>query len=144
MHIRVLHGPNLNLLGKREPQIYGSTSLAEIDARLQALATELGCSLDFLQSNHEGVLVDSIQDLGSTDGVLINPGAFGHTSIALRDAFLGTGVPFVEVHVSNVHARESFRRRSRLADLAVGCIAGFGPASYELGLRGLVSHLGKG
>jgi len=141
MHIRVLHGPNLNLLGKREPQVYGNSSLADIEAGLSSLAEELGCGVGFLQSNHEGELVEAIQHTDGVDGILINPGAYGHTSIALRDAFLGTGMPFVEVHISNIHARESFRARSRLADLAVGLITGFGPASYGLGLRALVEHL---
>lgn len=144
MRILVLHGPNLNLLGKREPQVYGNSSLAEIETGLSALAEELGCTVEFLQSNHEGVLVDAVQDTDGVDGILINPGAYGHTSIALRDAFLGTGTPFVEVHISNIHAREGFRARSRLADLAVGLITGFGPGSYGLGLRALVEHLQDG
>lgn len=140
--ILVLHGPNLNMLGKREPALYGALSLAEIDARLAALGAELGCSLAFFQSNHEGLLIDRIHEsFGSADGVVINPGGFTHSSVALRDALLAIAVPFVEVHLSNVHAREPFRRHSYFSDVAVGVVAGFGAASYELGLRGLVSKL---
>jgi 3-dehydroquinate dehydratase II len=140
--ILVLHGPNLNMLGTREPGTYGTQGLAQIDARLTELGAELGCSLEFLQSNHEGVLIDRIQAaLGTVDGVLINPGGFTHSSVALRDALLAIAVPFVEVHLSNVHAREPFRRHSYFSDVAVGVVAGFGAASYELGLRGLVARL---
>ncbi len=141
--ILVLHGPNLNMLGKREPALYGAQSLAQIDARLTDLGAELGCSVACFQSNHEGVLIDRIQDaFGAVDGVLINPGGFTHSSVALRDALLAIAVPFVEVHLSNVHAREPFRRHSYFSDVAVGVVAGFGAASYELGLRGLVARLG--
>ena len=140
--ILVLHGPNLNMLGTREPGTYGTQSLAQIDARLAELGAELGCSLEFLQSNHEGVLIDRVQAaLGKVEGVLINPGGLTHSSVALRDALLAIAVPFVEVHLSNVHAREPFRRHSYFSDVAVGVVAGFGAGSYELGLRGLVARL---
>lgn len=139
MRVLVLHGPNLNLLGTREPETYGRTTLAEVDDRLKALGAELGCAVDALQSNHEGVLVDSIQAArGRYDRILINAGGLTHTSVALRDALLAVAIPFVEVHVSNVHAREAFRQRSLLSDVAAGVVFGFGPRSYELGLRGLV------
>lgn len=140
--VLVVHGPNLNLLGTREPEHYGRLSLADITATLDALAADLGVGLDHFQSNHEGALVDRIQAaMGTHQGVLINPAAYTHTSVALRDALSATGLPFVEVHLSNVHARESFRHRSLLVDLAVGQVVGFGAASYSLGLRGLVAHL---
>ncbi len=137
--ICVLHGPNLNLLGTREPDVYGATTLAEVDAELERLATELGVSLDILQSNHEGELVEAIQRASRTGaaGILINPAAYTHTSVALRDAVLATGLPVVEVHLSNVAAREEFRRRSLLSDVALGVVSGFGADSYTLGLRGL-------
>ena len=140
--VLVLNGPNLNLLGEREPAVYGSASLAGIDDSLRALAVELGIELDFFQSNHEGALVDAVQAARkSADAILINPGAFTHTSVALRDAFLAVGLPFVEVHLSNVFAREPFRRHSYLSDLARGVISGFGADSYRLGLRALDSIL---
>lgn len=140
--ILVLHGPNLNLLGRREPDTYGNRSLKEIDDALQAQAREAGFSIRVFQSNHEGELVDLIQAHGpEVAGVLINPAALTHTSIALRDAFLAVGVPVVEVHLSNIHRREPFRQRSYLADVAVGQVTGFGPASYRLGLAGLIAHL---
>ncbi len=142
MRILVLHGPNLNLLGTREPGLYGQDTLAEIDAELQQQAERLGAQLDCFQSNHEGALVERIhQAAGSVEGILINAGAYTHTSIALRDALLGVGLPFVELHLSNVHARERFRHRSFLADKAVGVICGFGPISYYLALEGMVAHL---
>ncbi len=142
VQVLVLHGPNLNLLGTREPELYGHTTLADITARLETLAAELGVSLSHFQSNHEGALVDRVQQAaGDHAGVLVNPAAYTHTSIALRDALAATGLPFVEVHLSNVHAREEFRHHSLLADLAVGQVVGFGAASYSLGLRGLVAHL---
>ena len=142
MRILVLHGPNLNLLGTREPGLYGQDTLAEIDAELQQQAERLGAQLDCFQSNHEGALVERIhQAAGSVEGILINAGAYTHSSIALRDALLGVGLPFVELHLSNVHARERFRHRSFLADKAVGVICGFGPISYYLALEGMVAHL---
>ena len=142
MRILVLHGPNLNLLGTREPGLYGQDTLAEIDAELQQQAERLGAQLDCFQSNHEGALVERIhQAAASVEGILINAGAYTHTSIALRDALLGVGLPFVELHLSNVHARERFRHRSFLADKAVGVICGFGPISYYLALEGMVAHL---
>ena len=142
MRILVLHGPNLNLLGTREPGLYGQDTLAEIDAELQQQAERLGAQLDCFQSNHEGALVERIHKAAeSVDGILINAGAYTHTSIALRDALLGVGLPFVELHLSNVHARERFRHRSFLADKAVGVICGFGPISYYLALEGMVAHL---
>ena len=142
MRILVLHGPNLNLLGTREPGLYGQDTLAEIDAELRQQAERLGAQLDCFQSNHEGALVERIhQAAESVDGILINAGAYTHTSIALRDALLGVGLPFVELHLSNVHARERFRHRSFLADKAVGVICGFGPISYYLALEGMVAHL---
>lgn len=138
--VLVLHGPNLNLLGTRQPEVYGTGTLADVDARLQELGRQLRCRVDSFQSNHEGALVDRIQE-GGADGVLINAAAFTHTSIAIRDALLAVGVPFVEVHLSNVFAREPFRHHSLLSDVAVGCICGFGAKSYDLGLRALVAHL---
>ncbi|NTU59564.1 MAG: type II 3-dehydroquinate dehydratase [Deltaproteobacteria bacterium] len=145
MRILVLHGPNLNLLGLREPGIYGAQTLSSVDEGLAALARELGVEVEFFQSNAEGALVDAIQGAaGRVDGVVINPAAYTHTSVALRDALLAVGLPFVEVHLSNVHSREEFRKRSLLADVAVGTIAGFGADSYRLGLRGLVSRLEGG
>ena len=142
MRILVLHGPNLTLLGTREPGLYGQDTLAEIDSELQQQAERLGAQLDCFQSNHEGALVERIhQAAGRVDGILINAGAYTHTSIALRDALLGVGLPFVELHLSNVHARERFRHRSFLADKAVGVICGFGPISYYLALEGMVAHL---
>ena len=142
MRILVLHGPNLNLLGTRDPGLYGQDTLAEIDAELQQQAERLGAQLDCFQSNHEGALVERIhQAAASVEGILINAGAYTHTSIALRDALLGVGLPFVELHLSNVHARERFRHRSFLADKAVGVICGFGPISYYLALEGMVAHL---
>ena len=142
MRILVLHGPNLNLLGQREPGLYGSDTLAAIDAELARQAEQLGTELECFQSNHEGALVDRIQQAaGQVDGVLINAGAYTHTSIAIRDALLGVALPFVELHLSNVHAREPFRHHSHLADRAVGVICGFGPKSYYLALEGMVAHL---
>ncbi len=140
----VLHGPNLNLLGTREPEVYGRTTLAAIDAALAKAAEAAGHELAVLQSNAEHVLIDRIH-AAATDGtafILINPGAFTHTSIALRDAFAGVGVPFIELHLSNVHAREGFRHQSFLADIAVGVIAGFGADSYRLALDAALRRLG--
>ena len=142
MRVLVLHGPNLNLLGTREPGVYGTSTLDEIEASLLSLGRELGADIEFFQSNHEGALVDRIQQAaGRFDGILINPAAYTHTSVALRDALVAVGLPFVEVHISNIHGREGFRRRSLLSDRAVGVVTGFGPHSYALGLRGLVHHL---
>ena len=142
--ILVLHGPNLNLLGTREPGIYGSTTLAGINAALAALAQELCVELRTLQSNSEGDLVDAIQGaLADCDAILINPAAYTHTSVAIRDAVAAVALPAVEVHLSNIHAREAFRTVSYLAPVAVGQISGFGPDSYLLGLRALVSLLEK-
>ena len=142
MQLLVLHGPNLNLLGSREPGLYGSSTLAEIDAALQQQAASLGVALACFQSNHEGGLVDRIhQARGHCDGILINAGAYTHTSIAIRDALLAVEIPFVELHLSNTHAREPFRHHSTLADKAIGVICGFGPTSYRLALDGLVDRL---
>lgn len=143
MRVLVLHGPNLNLLGSREPAVYGVATLADVTARLDALATELGVALEHFQSNHEGALIDRIHAAraGGVDGAVVNPAGYGHTSVALRDALIGASLPFVEVHLSNVAKREEYRQRSLLADVAVGVVHGFGPVSYELGLRGLVAAL---
>jgi 3-dehydroquinate dehydratase-2 len=144
LRVLLLNGPNLNLLGLREPGLYGSATLAGIEADLGRQAEELGVILDCFQSNHEGALVDRIHAArGQTDGILINAGAFTHTSIALRDALLAVALPFVELHLSNVHGREPFRHHSFLADKALGVIGGFGATSYSLALRGLVAHLGS-
>lgn len=140
MRIHVLHGPNLNLLGTREPDKYGRLTLAEINARCFALGAELGVEVDADQHNHEGALIDLIHATNA-DGVVFNPGGYTHTSVALRDALLSRALPFVEVHLSNVHAREAFRRHSYFSDIAVGVVSGFGAMSYELGVRGLVAHL---
>ncbi|MCK9511522.1 MAG: type II 3-dehydroquinate dehydratase [Pigmentiphaga sp.] len=136
-NILVVHGPNLNLLGTREPQIYGWHTLADIDAELTSVAQAEGALLRSFQSNHEGALVDRIQEtrLDGTEFVVINPGAYTHTSVALRDAFAAVAVPFIEVHLSNVHRREPFRRHSYLSDLAVGVIAGLGVQGYVAALR---------
>lgn len=140
--IGVLHGPNLNLLGRREPEVYGSATLADVDAAVEAEAAELGVEVTAFQSNLEGELVDWIQARApEVDGWLVNAGGFTHTSVALRDALVASERPFVEVHISNVFARESFRHTSVLADVAVGVISGFGAMSYVLGLRGLVGRL---
>ena len=142
MRILVINGPNLNLLGTREPEIYGAETLADLEHRLEQAASELGIQLDFFQSNHEGALIDAIQGaVGRYQGVLLNPGAFTHTSLALRDCLLGVGLPTVEVHLSNLHRRESFRQRSYTAAAAIGVIQGFGLTSYELGLTALARHL---
>jgi 3-dehydroquinate dehydratase-2 len=141
MNILVLHGPNLNLLGIRETGIYGKTSLPEVNQALTSLGISLGVTLEIHQSNHEGELVDWIhQAYGKKQGLLINPGAYTHTSIALRDAIAGVGIPTVEVHLSNVYSRESFRHHSYIAPVAIGQISGFGVQSYLLGLRALVIY----
>lgn len=133
--ILVLHGPNLNLLGEREPEVYGRTTLAEIDDRLAALATELGVAVDCFQSNHEGELIDRIQaGRGRVGAIVVNAGGFTHTSVALRDALASADVPVVEVHLSNIHRRESFRHHSYLSGVAEGVLAGLGPHGYRLAL----------
>ncbi|MEI7951785.1 MAG: type II 3-dehydroquinate dehydratase [Synechococcaceae cyanobacterium ELA182] len=146
MQLLVLHGPNLNLLGQREPGLYGSSTLAEINGSLAQQAAELGVELACFQSNHEGALVDRIQLAagGAVDGILINAAAYTHTSVAIRDALLAVAIPFVELHLSNTHAREPFRHRSLLADKALGVICGFGASSYSLALSGLVQQLRQG
>lgn len=140
--VLVLHGPNLNLLGRREPEIYGTQTLADIDADLAAAAKELGVEIDCFQSNHEGVLIDRIQEsMGQAAAILINPAGFTHSSVALRDALAATGLPIVEVHLSNVYARESFRRHSYVSPIALGVISGLGVQGYRFGLQALVEHL---
>jgi len=141
--ILVLHGPNLNLLGSREPEIYGRTTLADINADLVAIAQSSGHEVASMQSNSEGALIDRVQ-ASAKDGtvfIVINPGALTHTSVALRDALAAVAIPFIEVHLSNVHAREAFRHRSYLADLAVGVITGFGADSYRLAMTAAVRRL---
>jgi len=142
MKILVLHGPNLNLLGQREPGVYGTLTMAEINHSIGILAADLGCSVAFFQSNSEGDLINAIQSaLGEYDGILINPAAYTHTSIAIRDALAAVGLPFVEVHLSNIHRREEFRHVSLTAPLAIGQICGFGCDSYLLGLRAIFSQI---
>ena len=142
MKILVIHGPNLNLLGKREPDIYGTCTLDDINSRLAALASEIGAEVSFFQSNHEGELVQKIQDaMGTYHAVVINPGAYTHTSVALRDAISSTGIPTVEVHISNIYRREEFRKHSYISGVAVGQITGFGSDSYLLALRAAVAHV---
>lgn len=142
MRLLVIHGPNLNLLGSREPQTYGTTTLAQINANLEQLAAEAGISLETFQSNHEGALVDRIQQAGAdgVDGIVINPAAYTHTSVALRDALAAVQIPFVEVHLSNIHRRESFRHHSYLSALAAGVICGLGPAGYLMAARHLIEQ----
>ena len=143
MRVTVLNGPNLNLLGTREPAIYGTTTLAQIEEMLRAEANRLGAVIRFLQSNHEGTLVDEIQALPATaDGLILNAAAYSHTSLAIRDALLAVRVPFVEVHLTDVAAREESRRRLLFADLALEVITGKGPEGYRLGLLTLSRHLG--
>ena len=142
MRIALLNGPNLNLLGRREPALYGHTTLPEIESRLADVAGELGVALQCSQHNGEGQLVDAIQALdGVADGAIINAGAYSHTSLALRDAFASVQVPYVEVHLTNIHAREPERRHSTLAAGAMAMICGFGAQGYEMALRGLVQAL---
>ena len=142
MNILILHGPNLNLLGIREKTVYGSESLEAIDTQIHELGEQLGVLVECRQSNIEGELVTWVQEARTQfQGLVFNPAAYTHTSIALRDAVLGVGIPMVEVHMSNIHKRESFRRRSLLASVSIGQISGFGSESYLLGLRAMVSHL---
>lgn len=141
--IRVLHGPNLNLLGMREPEVYGSDTLNDINQRLEIQADRAGCDISFLQSNAEHEIVDAVQ-AGITEKIdyfIINPGAFTHTSIAIRDAFTAVNIPFIEVHLSNVHAREAFRQHSYLSDIAQGVILGLGAQGYQLALQAAISKL---
>lgn len=143
--VLVLHGPNLNLLGSREPEVYGYDTLADIDARLRDQLKGSGNELLTLQSNAEHELVEAVHGakLDGVDFIIINPGAFTHTSIALRDALLGVSIPFIEVHLSNVHAREEFRQHSFLSDVAVGCITGLGALGYSLALQAAIDRIGS-
>ncbi len=144
MRIAVVHGANLRLLGAREPEVYGSATLDDINRRIRELADALGVGIEVFQSNSEGALLDYLEEAAPrVDGVVINPGAFTHTSVALRDGLAGIGKPFVEVHLSNPAARESFRHRSYLAPIAAGVVAGFGAEGYLLALRGLLAHLSR-
>lgn len=142
MRVAVLHGPNLRLLGRREPEVYGVVTLAEVDQAIRDLAGELGVEVEIHQSNHEGVLLDRIEEAADrVDGLVVNAGALTHTSIALRDGLVGIQRPFVEVHLSNTAAREAFRGKSYLSAVSLGVVYGFGVDSYLLGFRGLVAHL---
>ena len=140
----VLHGPNLNLLGSREPELYGSETLEEINGRLERLAAELGVEIVVRQSNHEGELVEAIQKAPDVaEALIINPAAYTHTSVAIRDALLAVGLPALEVHLSNPQQREAFRHESLIADVVIGTVSGFGPMSYELALRAAAALVGK-
>jgi 3-dehydroquinate dehydratase-2 len=144
MKILVLHGPNLNLLGTREPAVYGNVTLEAINIALLKLGNELGCDVSSVQSNSEGALVDTIQSAsGNFDGILINPAAYTHTSVAIRDALSAVAIPTVEVHLSNIHSREEFRTKSFVAPIVLGRICGFGVDSYLLGLQALCRHIKK-
>lgn len=145
MRILLLNGPNLHALGTREPDVYGRHTLADVEARFRALGTELGCEVEARQSDHEGVLIDALyQARDRVHGVVLNPGGLTHTSVALRDAVKGAAIPTVEVHVSNPHSREAFRKTSLITEVAIGSVQGFGVESYMLALRGLVAHLSRG
>ena len=145
MKILVMHGPNLNLLGTREPSIYGNVTIKEINSAISDLALEMGIEVNIVQSNSEGALIERIHAaIGIYDGILINPAAYTHTSIAIRDALSAAALPVVEVHLSNIHSREEFRSRSFIAPIALGQISGFGTDSYLLGLRAIFNHLTKG
>ena len=142
MRLLLLNGPNLNLLGQREPGLYGHQTLGQIELALKERALAAGVQLECFQSNFEGALVERVhQAMGEVSGILVNAGAYTHTSIALRDALLGVAIPYVELHLSNTHSRESFRHQSFLADCAVGVVSGFGPFSYQLAFEGLLNHL---
>ena len=142
--VLVIHGPNLNLLGKREPETYGNLTLQQIDERIMKVAQDEGVSVETFQSNSEGELISRIQEaMGRFDAIVINPGGYTHTSVAIRDAIIAVSIPTVEVHLSNIYKREEFRKKSMLADVAVGQIAGFGVDSYLLGLRAAIGILGK-
>ncbi len=145
MRVTVLNGPNLNRLGTREPEVYGRATLDQVESLVRVEAAHLGMAIEWSQSNHEGALIDQIQSLpGRADGLILNAGAYTHTSLAIRDALLAVQTPFVEVHLSNPFARDEMRRHSLVADLALGVIAGFGPQSYLLGLRALAARLTDG
>ena len=142
--VLVLHGPNLNLLGLREPEVYGLTTLDQVNESLRLMASKFGVQVDCLQSNHEGNLVDAIHNArGVHEGILINPGAYTHTSVAIRDALAGVEIPTVEVHLSNIYTREEFRHHSYIAPVAIGQISGFGVDSYLLGLQALVNYIAR-
>ncbi len=142
--VLVIHGPNLNLLGTREPGVYGSVTLEEIDAQLEAAGKLRGCHIECCQSNHEGILIDRIQEArGWARGILINPAGLTHSSVGLRDALVATDLPIVEVHLSNIFAREEFRHHSYVSGIAVGVVSGFGADSYRLGLDALLAHLDR-
>jgi 3-dehydroquinate dehydratase II len=142
--VSVVHGPNLRLLGRREPEVYGTGTLEEIDDALRALASELGLEIEIFQSNSEGAILDYLEEAApGVDGFLVNPGGLTHTSVVLRDGLAASARPFVEVHLSNTRAREEFRHHSYLTPIALGVVAGFGRDSYLLGLRGLHAHLGS-
>lgn len=143
--ILVLNGPNLNLLGQREPEIYGHATIQDIEEKCMTLAKELGLELEFFQHNHEGVLIDLIQEAGKchVDMIIINPAAYTHTSVAIRDAIVGVNIPCIELHLSNVHQRESFRHHSYFSDIAVGTIIGFGALGYELAILAAHDYLSK-
>ena len=142
MNILLINGPNLNLLGKREPEIYGNKKLEDLETELSKIAKMKDINLECFQSNHEGQIVDKIQDsIGNIQGILINAGAFTHTSISIRDALIGSEIPFVELHISNIFSREEFRKDSFLTDKAIGIISGFGIFSYFLAIEGIVEYL---